>query len=139
MKQQLASVLLIIISLFGLAIRATAEIHPEVTVTIPYEFVVSGRPLPAGTYTVSRLSDDHRFSGLSIKNHDTGSGIFALPNQFESRSGHDKKVKFERVGNMHFLSAVETWDGVYTLPLPRSAILMAKSPHADGVSASGTQ
>jgi hypothetical protein len=34
----------------------------------------------------------------------------------------------------NFLRAIETLDGVYTMPLPRSALLMAKSAHTDGVS-----
>ena len=54
MKQRLARVLLIIISLFGLAAVPQAETHREVIVTIPYEFVAGGRALPAGTYTVTR-------------------------------------------------------------------------------------
>ena len=137
MKQQLASVLLIIISLFGLAAGAKAETRPEVTVNIPYEFVAAGRTLPAGTYTVSRLSDD-RFGGLSITNHDAGTGVFVVPNQFESQSGVDAKVRFEKVGNTYFLRAIETSTGVYTLPLPRSAVLMAKAAHTDGMTASGT-
>lgn len=58
MKQQFASVLTIIMSIFGLVAGAKAETHAEVNVNIPYEFVVAGRTLPAGTYTVSRLSDD---------------------------------------------------------------------------------
>jgi len=137
MKQQLANVLLIITSLFGLAAGAKAETHREIIVKLPYEFVVAGRTLPAGTYTVSRLSDD-RLAGLSIVSQEQRSGVLVLANQFENRPGDDTKVLFERVGDMYFLSSIVTLDGVYTLPLPRSAVLMAKSRHTDGMSASGT-
>ena len=137
MKQQLASVLLLITGLFGLAAGAKAETHREVIVKIPYEFVAGGRTLPAGTYTVTRLSDS-RLGGLSISSYDTRSGALVLANQFKSRPADDTKILFERVGDMYYLSAIETLDGVYTLPLPRSALLMAKSAHTDGMSASGT-
>jgi hypothetical protein len=137
MKQQLASALLIILGLFGLAAGAKAETHREVIVTIPYDFVAGGRTLPAGTYTVSRLSDD-RLAGLSIVSQEQRSGVLVLANQFEDRTADDAKVRFERVGGMYFLRSIETLDGVYTLPLPHSALLMAKSAHTDNMSASGT-
>lgn len=122
---------------FGLAAGAKAETHREVIVKIPYEFVAAGRTLPAGTYTVSRLSDD-RLAGLSIVSQGQRSGVLVLANQFENRPANNTKVRFERVGGMYFLRSIETLDGVYTLPLPRSALLMAKSGHTDGMSASGT-
>lgn len=137
MKQQLARVLLIIIGLFGLAAGAKAQIHPEVIVNIPYEFVAGGRTLPAGKYTVSRLSDDRR-AGLIIASYERRSGVFVQPNQFENRGAGDARVSFEHLGGMYFLRSIETSDGVYTLSLPRSAVLMAKSAHTDNMSASGT-
>lgn len=136
MKTHLASVLLTITSLFGLALGARAETHREVVVNIPYDFVAGGRTLPAGTYTVSRLSDN-RLAGLSINNYETRSGVLVLANQFEGRPGDNGKVSFERVGGMYFLHSIETLDGVYTWPLPHSALLMAKSAHTDNMSASG--
>ena len=137
MKQQLAGVLLIIIGLFGLAVGAKAETHPEVIVDIPYEFVAGGRTLSAGKYTVSRLSDDRR-AGLSIASYEQRSGVFVQPTQFENRRAGDARVSFEHLGGMYFLRSIETSDGVYTLSLPRSAVLMAKSAHTDNMSASGT-
>jgi hypothetical protein len=137
MKHQLASVLLIITSLFGLAAGAKAETHREVIVNMSYEFVVAGRTLPAGTYTVSRLYDD-RLAGLSIVSRDQRSVVLVLANQFENRPASDAKVSFERVGGMYFLRSIETLDGVYTVPLPRSAVLMTKSAHTDGMAGSGT-
>ena len=136
MKQQLASVLLIIMSLFGLEQGAKAVTHREVIVTIPYEFVVAGRTLAAGTYTVSRLSDDPR-SRLSIASYETGSGVVVLANHFDSRPADDAKISLQRVGDMYYLRSIETRDGIYSLPLPHSTLLMAKSAHTDGLSASG--
>lgn len=137
MKQQWTNALLIITSLFGLAAGAKAETHREVIVKIPYAFVVAGRTLPAGTYTISRLSDD-RLAGLSVASYEERSGVVVLANQFESRPADDAKIRFEHLGGMYFLRAVETLDGVYTFPLPHSALLMAKAAHTDNMSASGS-
>jgi hypothetical protein len=128
--------LLIITSLFGLAAGAKAETHGEIIVNIPNEFVVAGRTLPAGIYTVSRLSDD-RLASLSIASYEQRSGVLVLASQFENRPGNDTKVSFERVGGMYFLRSIETLDGVYTFPLPHSALLMAKSAQTGNMSASG--
>jgi hypothetical protein len=137
MRQQLASVLLIIISLFGLAAGAKGETHRDVIVKMPYEFVVAGRTLLAGTYTVSRVSGD-RLAGLSIVSREQRSSVLVLPNRFESRPADDAKIRLEQVGGVYFLRSIETLDGVYTMPLPPSALLMAKSAHVNGISSSGT-
>src|ERR1700746_2466761 len=126
MKYQLGNTLLILASLCGLVVGARAEAHREVTVKIPYEFVAGGRTLPAGTYTVSRLSDD-RLAGLSIVNYEERSGVLVLTNQFENRPADDAKVRFERVGDMYYLSSLQTLDGVYTVPVSRSISVVAKS------------
>lgn len=137
MKQQWASVLLIIISLFGLAAGAKGETNRDVIVKIPYEFVVAGRALLAGTYTVSRVSDN-RLAGLSIVSREQRSSVLVLPNRFESRPADDAEIRLEQVGGVYFLRSIETLDGVYTLPLPPSALLMAKSAHVNDISSSGT-
>ena len=136
MKYQLGNALLLLTSLCGLVVGARAETHREVTVKIPYEFVAGGRTLPAGTYTVSRLSDDRR-AGLSIVSYEQQSGVLVLTNQFENRPADDAKVRFERVGDMYYLSSIETLDGVYTVSLPHSISVLARSKHGGGTSAPG--
>lgn len=136
MKYRLGSSLLILTSLCGLVMSAMAETRREMVVNIPYEFVAGGRTLPAGTYTVSRLSDD-RLAGLSIASYEQRSGVLVLTNQFENRPREDAKVRFERVGDMYYLSSIETLDGVYTISLPRSISVLARSKHGGGTSASG--
>src|ERR1700739_3173076 len=136
MKYQLGNTLLILASLCGLVVGASAETRREVTVTIPYQFVAGGRTLPAGTYTVSRLSDD-RLAGLSIVSYEQRSGVLVLTNQFENRPGDEAKVRFERVGDMYYLSSIQTLDGVYTVSLPHSISVLARSKHGGGTSASG--
>jgi len=47
-------------------------------------------------------------------------------------------IRLEQVGGVYFLRSIETLDGVYTMPLPPSALLMAKSAHVNDISSSGT-
>lgn len=136
MKHRFRNGVLILTSLCGVALGVRAETHREVTVKIPYQFVAGGHTLPAGTYTVSRLSDD-RLTGLSIVSYEQRSGVIVLTNQFENRPSAEAKVGFERVGGMYYLSSVETLDGVYTVSFPHSISVLAKSKHSGTVSASG--
>lgn len=137
MKQPFASALLIILGLFGVTVGAKAATHPEIIVKIPYEFVAAGRTLPAGTYTVSRLSDS-RLAGLTISSYEQRSSVIVFANQFENHPADDAKIGLEKVGGMYFLRSIQTVDGVYTMPLPRSALMMAKSAQTGATSASGT-
>jgi hypothetical protein len=138
MKQRYASILLTLASLIGLGISAAGLEEREVVVTVPYEFMVGGTTLPAGTYAVSRLSDN-RFGGLSISSYETRSGVFVLPNQFDSHLLDDSKVTFEQVGSMHFLRSIGTREGVYTFALPRLMNVTAGTEQQhDAMSSSGT-
>ena len=56
MKKKYTSILLALIGLVGMVTAAKAETRGALKVTVPFEFVVDGRTLPAGTYTVSRLA-----------------------------------------------------------------------------------
>jgi len=50
-----ANFLLTLICLLGLGSAANAQGRGQIVVELPFEFVVSGKTLPAGTYTVSRF------------------------------------------------------------------------------------
>ena len=69
MKKQYASILLTLTCLLGLGVGAEGQSQREVIVTVPYEFVAGGKTLPAGTYTVTHVSED-RFSGLIISSYE---------------------------------------------------------------------
>jgi len=43
----------------GLSGTAKAASQEAIVVKLPFEFVVDGKTLPAGTYTVRRMSNDH--------------------------------------------------------------------------------
>lgn len=54
MTKHYGSILLTTVCIVGFAVGAHGQEKREVVVTVPYEFVASGKTLPAGTHTVSR-------------------------------------------------------------------------------------
>jgi hypothetical protein len=136
MKGRLTNILLTLTSLFGLGVSAVALEQREAVVTVPFDFVVGGKTLPAGTYTVGRVSYN-RLGALSISSYDTRSGAFVIPNQFAGHSMDNSRVTFEHVGDMYYLRSIETRDGTYTIPLPHARTIVAKAKQNGGMSAPG--
>jgi hypothetical protein len=97
MKKQYVSILVTLTCFLGLGVGAEGQSQCEVVMTVPYEFVAGGKTLPAGTYTVTRVSED-RFGGLIISNYETRSSVFVIPNEFESYPADNIKVSFKQIG-----------------------------------------
>ena len=130
-------ILVAVILLSGLGVAAQAESRTEVVVTLPFEFVAGGKTFPAGTYSAGRLTDAG-LGGLRLTNRATGTSVFVLPDEVESSSANKPKVIFKQVGNQHFLSAIQTTDEVYNIPVYGSVILEAAAKPHGTVSVSGS-
>lgn len=122
MKKKFASILVTLTCLLGLGVAAGATTRVEIVVTLPFEFVVGGKTLPAGTYKLSRVSDD-KLGGLILSNDHAS--VFVNAITVASASSDKPQVSFERVGGERFLSSIQTSDDVYDIPVPRAAILEA--------------
>jgi hypothetical protein len=132
-----ARLLVAITFLFGLGVAAKAETPPEIVVTLPFGFVVGGKTLPAGTYTVSRWSGD-KFGSLMLTSHGNRASVFLLPSRIERASADKPQVSFQRVGEQYFLSTIQTtWD-VYHIPVSHSAIMADAVRSGNNASASGS-
>jgi hypothetical protein len=139
MKKRYASILLTLICVLGLGVAAKAQYRGEVVVTIPFEFVASGKTLPAGTYTVSRFSHDKNDGVVILSNRETGKSVFVHNTiETEDTSADNPQVSFERVGELHFLSRIQTASDVYNIPVSRSEIREAAARPHDNGSASGS-
>src|SRR5215468_3790354 len=123
-KKKYASILLTLIGVLGISTTAKADIRGQIKVTLPFEFVVDGKTLPAGTYTVSRFADD-KHEGLILSNYENGTSVFVHPVGVEGASADKPEVSFQRVGVQLFLRSIRTSHEVYNLPVPRSPILEA--------------
>ena len=119
-----AKILIAIVFILGLSGAAKAEGQDGIIVTLPFKFVVGGKTLPAGTYTMRNMSDDP--SGLwMITNHDTSKSMFVLPYVSDSASIDKPKAEFQRAGEEHFLSSIHTALRSYRIPVSQSALTEA--------------
>ena len=135
MKKSYLTVLLTLTCLLGLRISAGAQDTNRVVATVPFEFVAGGETLPAGTYSIGRLSPDSG-PGLVIRSYDNSA--FLLPIVFDGASVDQTKLAFTRVGDKYFLSKIETSAGVYTIGIPRAMTKVAQLKDQGTLSSSGT-
>jgi hypothetical protein len=103
-------------------VAANAEIRDQVLVKLPFEFVVSGTTLPAGTYTVKRLVQQQS-NLLLLTNNDNRRSILVHPIESLDASNDMAKVRFRKVGEQRFLSAIQTPDYLYNFPMSSSSML----------------
>jgi len=135
MKKSYLTVLLALICVLGLGKAAHAQDESRIVMKVPFEFVAGGETLPAGTYTVSRVSPDSQPS-LLIRSYDNSA--FLLPIVFDDVPADQAKVDFKHVGDTYFLSKIETPVGVYTIGTPRPLTVVAQMKNHSSMSSSGS-
>ena len=136
MKRKYASVLLVLIGLLGTCSATKAgQGREQIKVTLPFEFVVDGKTLPAGTYTAIRFADD-KSTGLILSNRESRVSVIVHPVEVEGASADRPELTFQRVGEQIFLSGIRTSHDVYEVAVPRSAVLEATRKSDYGTSGS---
>jgi hypothetical protein len=138
MKRQSLRILMAILGFAVLGSTVKAQVEDQIVVTIPFQFVVGGKILPAGTYRANRVSaTGERFEGLVLSSFDNNVSAIVHPTEVESARADKAQLSFEQVGGQHFLSKIETRDNVYNIQVPRAATLLASTPsHSGAVSSS---
>jgi hypothetical protein len=141
MKKSCLTVVLTLSCLLGLGLSARAQDVDKLAVNVPFEFVAAGETLPAGTYSVSRVSSEAN-RALVMRSYDNS--VFLLPMFFdgspESVNGapaDHAELSFEHVGDRYFLSKVETLGGVYVFRTPRAMTQVAQMKDHETGSSSG--
>jgi hypothetical protein len=132
-----ARVIVAVTVLFGLSVAANAEIRRELVVTLPFGFVAGGKTLPAGKYTVSRLSLEP-FDVLQLTSSVNGASVFVHPVEMEEAATYKPSLSFHKVGDKNFLSAIETAGYVYNFSVSRSAVLEAAAKQHDTMVVTGS-
>ena len=136
MRKHYLRFLIALIGVAGLGTAAKGQAVDQIVVNIPYEFVVAGKTLPAGTYRVNRLSNIHP-EGLILSSFESRVGVMVRSISVESTQADKPEVSFEQVDGQYFLSKIKTADHVFTIPVSRSEILEAAARSHSGTSASG--
>jgi hypothetical protein len=128
------------LGLAAFAVAGRAQAVDQINVNIPYEFVVEGKTLPAGNYTVRRINYQD-VSGLSITSFENHTGVLLIASEVSDATQEKPTVSFQQVGDQHILSKIETAEHVFTIPVsnkPAVQVAMKKqtSPANSGTSSS---
>ena len=135
MKKSYLTVVFTLTCLLGLGISARAQDADKIAVNIPFEFIAGGDTLPAGTYSLSRVSPEVS-RALAIRNCDNS--VFLLPMVFDGAPADHAERSFEHIGDKYFLSKVETLAGIYSIRTPRAMTKVAQMKDDGSGSSSGT-
>ena len=98
---------LIMLSVLGVltSVSAHAQAGTPFTVTIPFNFYVAGKTLPAGQYHVGRSTEDSE--GLVLRGTDGRTGVFVLTRGIQTAEiQQQSRLVFRRYGDQYFLGEV---------------------------------
>lgn len=98
---------LIMMSVLGVltTVSAHAQAGKQLTVTIPFDFYVAGKTLPAGQYHVGRSTEDAE--GLVLRGTDGRTGLFVLTRGIQNEEvQRESRLVFRRYGDQYFLGEV---------------------------------
>src|ERR1041384_7408166 len=112
MKKELAKglVMVLVVTVFALAtaaVSAKPQAANKVVASIPFEFSVGYKTLPAGEYTVRVIATAG--DGLLIQNDDGTDSVFRLSEATQGKDKSHARLVFHRYGERYFLS--EVWNG----------------------------
>jgi hypothetical protein len=136
MRKQYLRFLIALIGVAGLGVAAKGQDLDQVVVKIPYEFVVDGKTLPAGTYKVDRV-DNLNQRELLVRNLDDQATSLVVPVVVENEYAAKPSFSLEEVGGQFFLSQIKSTNHLFTIPVSHSEIMEAAAKPHSGTTASG--
>ena len=82
-------------------VSADAQAGKQFTVTVPFNFYVAGKTLPAGQYHIGRSTEDAE--GLVLRGTDGRTGLFVLTRGIQNKEvRQESKLVFRRYGGPVF-------------------------------------
>jgi hypothetical protein len=125
MKKHCVRILSAFLGLAGLGAAAHGQVSDQLSVNIPYEFVVAGKTLPAGSYRISRANghDERVLLISSFENH--ASALVLATEIVDATAAAQPGLSFQEVGEQHLLGKIQTADHVFTIRVLDRAVLEA--------------
>ena len=106
MRKQSVTAVAVLFALITLVASVKAQSSHGFKVNVPFQFVLNGQTLPAGTYLVERL-DHSRPNVLTIKNVDTGIVLAVITQRVEKNSpSGSSSLVFKELGGRQYLFQV---------------------------------
>ncbi|HTP68261.1 MAG TPA: hypothetical protein VMJ35_05095 [Dongiaceae bacterium] len=116
MKKQFLRSLIALCSLAGTAMVAGAQAQQPITLKVDHAFVVAGKILPAGSYTVKRVEDGNP-RVLSFSNPKNHISVLVLTIAGRGTFPHNVSATFDEIDGTYFLREVQTAnDGFRIIP-----------------------
>ena len=103
--------LLLTLASFG---TAMADSRDTTIATVPFDFVIGNKTLAAGTYRISRISDDPH-AGLNIQSADGKTNVLFQAASLDVASTDQAKLQFLHEGDLYLLTGIFTASDTYTL------------------------
>jgi hypothetical protein len=124
MKKQLIAAVTTLSIAITLSVAALAGLSSKLNVTIPFEFMVNGKTLPAGKYIVTPSSTKDVVILTSRENRIT---IKAFVMGIQSEKKTPASLAFRRYGQQHFLARIsDGTDAGFALPTSNAERAAAK-------------
>jgi len=120
-------------TLSALGVNAYAQEQERIIGNIPFQFVVAGETLPAGTYTVKIVASG---SELVIASWDKS--VFVLPTTLDSAPADKPLFTFDKVGDTYLLRQINTPVGTFSIGTSREVTKLAQIKPAASMNSSGT-
>ena len=120
MKKLYFRIALVLVGIAGIGITTKAQAVDQLSVTVPFEFVVDGTTLPAGMYRLHRLSDANPSGGLVLSSYGNRVTSVFLPVDIENAAVYKPQLTFEAIGGQRVLSRIQTGDNVFDIPIAKS-------------------
>jgi hypothetical protein len=128
------------LGLAALAAATRAQAVDQLIVNVPYDFVVAGKTLPAGTYRVNRIND-RDINELSISSFENRTGALLVSTEVSEATEYKPTLTFQHVGDQYFLSKIETAEHIFTIPVsakPAPVVAMKNQSSPSPASSSGS-
>lgn len=120
MKKLYFHIAVVLVGIAGMGITTKAQAVDQLSVTVPFEFVVDGTTLPAGMYRLHRLSDANPSGGLVLSSYGNRVTSLVLPVDVENATVYKPQLTFEAIGGQRVLSRIQTADNVFDIPIAKS-------------------
>jgi hypothetical protein len=135
MKTLYFTLALAVMFVFGFSGSSHAQEPDGIVVTVPFDFFVGARAMPAGTYSFGRIFSDQRSSFIL---HGDAISAVVFPTSVEETSTLKANLIFEHVGGKYYLGKIKTPAGIYSIATPRTILALARTSDKNTVSAGGT-
>ena len=94
-----------LLAIANLAMAGTSFAQSNgVRATVPFDFTVGSKLLPAGTYTIAPATENK--SVIVIRSHDKAFAALSLVHQDDNKSPNEGKLLFHKYGGQYFLSEI---------------------------------